>query len=93
MSKGIIISIICVVLALAFVAGTIYLLAANPAPMTGHIDSKNYHPAYFPVNDDTPWVYALGITSTDGRRATSWIVDEETYNRYSIGDLVKRGRK
>lgn len=93
MSKDIIISIICLVFVLAFLAGTIYLLAGNLAPMTGHIDSKTYHPAYFPVDDDTPWVYSLGITSTDGHRATSWIVDEETFNRYSVGDLVKRGRK
>ena len=92
MSKDIIISIICLVLALAFLAGSVYLLAGNPAPMTGHIDSKKYHPARFPVEEDTPWVYALGITSTDGRQATTWIVDEETYNRYSVGDMVIRGR-
>lgn len=93
MSKDIIISIICLVLAVAFLAGTIYLLAGNPAPMTGRIDCKNYHPAYYPVDDETPWVYSLGITSTDGRRATTWIVDKETYNRYSVGDKVIRGRK
>lgn len=93
MSNDIIISAICLVLALTFVAGTIYLLAGNPAPMTGHIDCKHHHPKYFPANDDTPWVYTLGITSTDGRRSTVWVVDEDTYYRYSIGDKVKKGRK
>lgn len=93
MSNDIIISIICLVLALVFVAGSIYLLAINPAPMTGYIDSKTHHPKYFPATDDTPWVYTLGITSTDGRRSTVWVVDENTYYRYSIGDLVKKGRK
>lgn len=93
MSNDLIISIICLVLAVVFVAGSIYLLAANPAPMTGRIDSKTHHPKYFPANDDTPWVYALGITSTDGKRSTVWIVNENTYYRYSIGDQVKRGRK
>lgn len=93
MSNDIIISIICLVLALIFVSGTIYLLAVNPAPMTGHIDCKLHHPQYFPANDDTPWVYTLGITSTDGKRSTVWVVDEKTYYRYSIGDKVIRGRK
>ena len=93
MSNDIIISIICLVLALIFVSGTIYLLAVNPAPMTGHIDCKLHHPQYFPANDDTPWVYTLGITSTDGRRSTVWVVDEKTYYRYNIGDKVTRGLK
>ena len=93
MSNDIIISIICLVLALVFVAGSIYLLAVNPAPMTGYIDCKTHHPKYFPADDDTPWVYTLGITSTDGRRSTVWVVDENTFYRYSVGDKVIRGRK
>lgn len=93
MSNDTIISIICLGLALVFLVGTFYLLVCNPAPMTGHIDCKNHHPAYFPADDDTPWVYTLGITSTDGRRSTVWVVDENTYYRYSIGDQVTRGRK
>ena len=93
MSNDIIISIICLVLALVFMAGSIYLLAVNTAPMTGHIDSNTHHPAFFPVDDHTPWVYTLGITSTDGRKSTVWGVDENTFYRYSIGDQVKRGRK
>ena len=93
MSNDIIISIICLGLALVFLVGTFYLLTVNPSPMTGYIDSKTHHPAYFPANDDTPWVYSLGITSTDGKRSTVWVVDENTYYRYSVGDKVYRGRK
>ena len=93
MSNDIIISVICLALALIFVTGTIYLLAVNPAPMTGYIDCKTHHPAYFPANYETPWVYTLGITSTDGQRSTVWVVDENTYYRYNIGDKVKRWRK
>lgn len=57
-------------------------------PMTGYIDNKTYHPAYFPADQDTPWVYCLGITSADGRSATSWKVSKEVYDSYNIGDLT-----
>lgn len=57
-------------------------------PMTGYIDGKSYHPAYYPVDQNTPWVYCLGITSTDGRAATTWKVNKETYDSYNIGDLT-----
>lgn len=66
---------------------------ADLCPMTGYIDSKTVHPQYYPANHTTPLVYALGITSEDGRRATTWIVDEETYNAYTLGDEVRRWQK
>ena len=66
-------------------------LSSNPPPMTGYISEKTYHPASFPARDDTPWVHVLSITSKDGTRACSWVVDEDTYNSYSVGDNVKRG--
>ena len=91
MSKDIIISIICLVLALAFVAGTIYLLAGNPAPMAGHISRKSYHPEYFPADKDTPLVYCLCITSDNGKKTTNWTVSKEVFDRYSVGDPVRLG--
>ncbi len=91
MSKQIVIASTALLLALIFAAAATYLEIANPAPMTGYIDCKVYHPAYYPVNNRTPWVYALGITSEDGRSATTWIVTKEVYERFAVGDLVKRG--
>lgn len=93
MSKQIIIASTALLLALIFAAAATYLEIVNPAPMTGWVDNKTYHPAYYPVDSNTPWVYVLGITSTDGRRATTWIVSQEVYESYSVGDLVKRGRR
>lgn len=61
---------------------------SNVPPMTGYIDNKTYHPAYFPADPNTPWVYCLGITSTDGRASTTWKVNKETYDSYNIGDLT-----
>lgn len=57
-------------------------------PMSGYIDAKRYHPAYFPADENTPWLYCLGITSTDGQRSCSWTVDKQTYDSYNIGDLT-----
>lgn len=85
-----IIVIVVLLLALGFAAFTGYLAITNPPPMTGRIDGKSYHPAYFPADESTPWVYALGITSEDGRQATTWIVDKETYDRYVVGQHVER---
>lgn len=64
---------------------------SNPPPMTGHISGKNHHPVSYPVTADTPWVYVLSITNPDSRQACTWIVDEDTYDSYSVGDDVKRG--
>lgn len=64
---------------------------SNPPPMTGHISGKNYHPASYPVSTDTPMVYVLTITGEDGKQGCTWVVDEDTYNSYSVGDSVKRG--
>lgn len=86
-------TIIVAILALALILAAgfaTYLNLTNPPPMTGHIDGKSYHPAYYPADESTPWVYALGITSEDGQRATTWIVDKETYDRYVVGQHVER---
>ncbi len=91
MDKRIVIASIALLLALVFAAAATYLEIVNPAPMTGYIDCKTYHPAYYPADIHTPWIYSLGITSTDGRRATTWIVSQEVYESYSVGNLVKRG--
>ncbi len=93
MDKRIVIASIALLLALVFAAAATWLEVANPAPMTGYIDCKVYHPAYYPVNNRTPWVYSLGITSEDGRRATTWIVTRDVYERYTVGDPVQRGRR
>lgn len=82
--------IIAIILTLA-AAGYAAYMFTNPPPMTGHISGKTYHPAYFPALDDTPWVRVLTITSADGTRSCTWVVDEDTYNSYSVGDNVKRG--
>lgn len=85
-----IIAIIILLLAVGVALFGGYLAHTNPPPMTGYIDGKSYHPAYFPADERTPWVYALGITSEDGRQATTWIVDKETYDRYVVGQRVER---
>lgn len=91
MNKSIVIVCVALLLSIVFAAAATWLEVANPAPMTGYIDCKTHHPEYYPADIRTPWVYALGITSTDGRRATTWIVSREVYESYSVGDLVKRG--
>ncbi len=93
MNKSIAIAATALLLALIFAVAATWLEVVNPAPMTGYIDCKVYHPAYYPVNNRTPWVYSLGITSEDGRKATTWIVSRDVYESYSVGDLVKRGRR
>ena len=84
------IAVIAVILIVVVALSAAYKVS-NPPPMTGHISEKTYHPASYPARDDTPWVRVLTITSADGTRACSWVVDEDTYNRYSVGDNVKRG--
>ena len=84
-------TVILVIIALLMAALLVTYMSSNPPPMTGHISEKAYHPAHFPARDDTPLVHVLTITSADGTRACSWVVDEDTYNSYSVGDSVKRG--
>lgn len=85
-----VIALIVILALLCFAAFAAYLDKVNPPPMTGYIDGKSYHPAYYPADESTPWVYALGITSEDGQRATTWKVDKETYDRYVVGQHVER---
>lgn len=68
----------------------LYMLT-NPPPLTGRISGKDYHPSSYPVMADTPWVHVLTITTQDGKQSCSWIVNEDTYNSYSVGDNVTRG--
>lgn len=76
-------SLLAVVLIVIAVVG---LCRSVMPPMTGYIDDKTYHPAYYPVDQNTPWVYCLGITSADGRSSTSWKVSKEVFESYNIGD-------
>ena len=88
---GVIAYAIIAICALLVAIGLAVYMLSNPPPMTGHISGKNYHPASYPVSADTPTVYVLTITSPDGKRACTWTVDEDTYNNYSVGDIVMRG--
>lgn len=80
-----ILSLIATVVIVGIVVGW---CRSNIPPMAGYIDNKTYHPAYFPVDQNTPWVYCLGITHTSGNRACSWKVSKEVYDSYNIGDLT-----
>ena len=83
--------IVVAIISLVVAIGLALYMLSNPPPMSGHISGKNYHPASYPVSADTPTVYVLTITSPDGKRACTWTVDEDTYNSYSVGDIVMRG--
>lgn len=61
----------------------------NPPPMTGRVINKNHHPAYFPVDMSTPEVFVLAITDDSGKWCASWIVSEDRWNLYDIGDTVE----
>lgn len=65
--------------------------ASKPVPMTGYITDKTYHPAYFPADYDTPWVYCLVIQDETATKCTSWQVSKEVYERYAIGQHVVKG--
>lgn len=62
--------------------------ARNAPPMDGYVTRKSHHPKYYPAFPDTPWVYCIGVTSSDKQRACSWIVDEDTYISYRVGDTI-----
>lgn len=59
-------------------------------PMSGYISGKDIHPEYYPVYPDTPYVKVLVITGTDGQHHCTWVVDDETYDLYCVGDNVTR---
>lgn len=86
MKKIIYSSLLSFVLALAVIA-MVTIIHTQP-PMKGYIDSKNSHPAYYPVHLNTPTVYCLGITSLDGNRAAAWTVSKRVYDSYNIGDMT-----
>lgn len=60
----------------------------NPPPITGYISGKNRYLAYFPADVNTPEVFHLAITDDSGKLGASWIVSEERWNLYEIGDQV-----
>lgn len=82
--------IVLIILALIAVALSFYK-ASNPVPMTGYVTKKTYHPEYFPADDRTPWVYCVVIQDTTATRCASWRVPKEVYDRYTIGQYVKKG--
>ena len=61
----------------------------NPPPMTGHVINKNHHPAYSPVDTNTPEVFVLAITDDSGKRCASWIVSEDRGDLYEVGEPVE----
>lgn len=79
-------AVVALVLAVVFIIACIQ--AKDNPPIDGYVTRKTHHPAYYPVFSGTPWVYCIGITSNDRQRACSWIVDEDTYNSYRIGDAI-----
>lgn len=79
---------LALMLSALFFAGSIALLVINPPPMTGYVSSKNHHPKYFPATHSTPEVYTIGITDVHGQRSVTWIVDEQVWGLYEVGDEV-----
>lgn len=79
--------IFLIVAAMAMAAVALHAVI-NPPPIAGYISSKNAHPQYFPVDQNTPTVYCLGITSHDKHQACSWYVSEKVFNSYNIGDIA-----
>lgn len=86
MKKILLASFLSFILALAVIA-VVTIIYTQP-PMKGYIDSKSAHPAYYPVDLNTPTVYCLGITSLDGNRAAAWTVSKRMYDSYNVGDMT-----
>ena len=81
-------TVIALVSTIVFATGAIALNIIDPPPMTGYITDKDHHPAYYPVDSNTPEVYVLAITDVAGRRCVSWVVSKERWELYSVGDIV-----
>ena len=86
MKKIVFTSFLSFILALAVIA--MATIIYTQPPLRGYIDSKSCHPAYYPVDLNTPTVYCLGITSLDGNRAAAWVVSKTVYDSYRIGDMT-----
>ena len=68
-----------------------FRLIPCPIPMTGYITEKTYHPAYYPADDRTPWVYCIVIQDEAASRCISWQVTKAAYDRYTVGQHVQKG--
>lgn len=83
---------LAVLLILAVMAVVLSCYAAScPIPMTGYVTEKTYHPAYYPADHKTPWVYCVVIQDETATRCTSWQVPQDVYDRYTVGQYVKKG--
>lgn len=81
---------VLVILAILAVALSFYTASA-PVPLTGYVTDKVYHPQYFPVDYNTPWVYAVVIQDEAATRCTTWYVSKSVYDRYEVGQHVTKG--
>lgn len=77
------------VVVFVFAIGTVALNLIDPPPMVGIVTDKDRHPAYYPVDANTPEVFVLAITDSAGHRCSSWVVSEERWNLYNVGDPVE----
>lgn len=77
---------------LALIAAALcFYKSSSPVPMTGYVTDKTYHPEYFPADYQTPWVYCVVIQDETATRCTSWRVSKDVYDRYTVGQYVKKG--
>lgn len=84
--------LLAAVISLALIAVALcFYKSSSPVPMTGYVTEKTYHPEYFPADYQTPWVYCIVIQDTTATRCTSWRVSKEVYDRYTVGQYVKKG--
>ena len=68
-----------------------FYTTSAPVPLTGYVTDKVYHPQYFPVDHNTPTVYAVVIQDEAATRCTTWYVPKNVYDRYDIGQHVTKG--
>ena len=78
------------IVVIVIVAIVIAYNAPRVPPVSGYISAKNIHPEYYPAFPDTPYVNVLVITGKDGRHHYTWVVDDETYDLYRVGDNVTK---
>lgn len=81
---------VLVIMVIIAVAMSFYTASA-PVPLTGYVTDKVSHPHYFPVDHNTPTVYAVVIQDEAATRCTTWYVSKSVYDRYEVGQHVTKG--
>jgi len=87
--ESLLIPFLALIIALVFAVGSVAWNLINPPPMTGTITGKNHHPAYYPADAKTPEVFVLAITDPAGKCCSSWVVSEDRWGLYEVGDTVE----